>query len=157
MRREHLDFGWKGGRRLIKTPAGKRGKAGGIAMTARLRAVLMEHLKTVPRKCPWVFPYIEDAGPIDYDRVCRAFKHALKNAGLTGLRPYDLRHGFATRLGALGATQAEIQNCLRQRTPWMMDQYAHLGEEHTAAAASKLDQSVTRDTGAHVVEISKRS
>ena len=161
MRREHLDFGWKGGRGLIKTPAAKRGKPGGIAMTARLRAVLLDHLETVPQACPWVFPYIDGAGAIDYDRVYRAFKRALKNAGLTGLRPHDLRHGFATRLGAIGATQAEIQNYLRQRTPWMTDQYVHLGEEHTAAAASKLDRSVTQgvtqDRKADVVEISKRS
>ncbi len=157
----HLDFAWKGGRGLIKTPASKRGKSGGVAMTTRLISVLRDHLEAVPKECPWVFPNGAGDGPLDYDRAYRAFKRALKRAGLTGLRPHDLRHGFGTRLGAAGASQAEIQNCLRQRTPWMTQKYVHLGEEHTAAAVSKLDRSVTQgvtqELEADVVEISKRS
>ena len=39
----------------------------------------------------------------------------------------------------------------------MRDQYVHLGEEHTAAAASKLDRSVTHDDDAAVVLLLKQS
>ena len=160
MRREHLDFGWKGGRGLIKTPAAKRGKRGGLAMTARLRSVLLEHVANLPKPCMWVFPNRAGDGPLNYDRAYRGFVRTLKRAGLTGFRPHDLRHGFATRLGAAGATEAEIQNYLRQRTGWMTQRYVHLGEEHTAKAAQRLDsatQSATHGDDADVVQIAQRS
>jgi len=160
MRREHLDFGWKGGRGLIKTPAAKRGKRGGLAMTARLRSVLLEHVANLPNICTWVFPNRAGDGPLNYDRAYRGFVRTLKRADLSGFLPHDLRHGFATRLGAAGATEAEIQNYLRQRTGWMTQRYVHLSEDHTAKAAARLDsatQSAIQGDDADVVQIAQRS
>ena len=146
MRREHVDFGWRNGRGLITTSAAKRGKEGGIAMTHRLRVTLCKHVGLLPKSSEWLFPNADASGPIDYDRVYRAFRRTLKRCGLSGLRLHDLRHGFATRLGAAGATEAEIQNFLRQRTGWMTKRYVHLGEEHTAVAADRLDRATQSAT-----------
>ncbi len=156
-RREHLNFDWRNGKGLITTPAAKRGKEGGLAMTKRLRSTLREHFESLPKTSEWLFPNADGSGPIDYDRLYRAFRRALKRAGLSGLRLHDLRHGFATRLGAAGATEAEIQNFLRQRTGWMTKRYVHLGEEQTALAADRLDSATQSATQADKTGVDKFS
>lgn len=89
----------------------KTGETRRVDMSERLGAVLRDLLVWRDKQKlrhgwaelpPWLF--FNDRGhPLDLSRVRKHFARALKRAGLSGFRVYDLRHSFATGLLAAGA------------------------------------------------------
>ena len=53
--------------------------------------------------------------PADRSKACRRLHKALEAAGLPRMRIHDLRHSYGYRMGAAGATEAEIAEVLGHR------------------------------------------
>lgn len=69
----------------------------------------------------------------------KAWRAALKAAGIENFRWHDLRHTWATWQRQAGTPTHELQRLGGWRTGAMVERYAHLAPDHLAAAASRLD------------------
>jgi integrase len=80
-----------------------------------------------------VFPG-PDGAPWNLDRVNnwrgRIFADATKAAGISGARPYDLRHSYISLLIAQGATVVEVAQQAGHSPTMALSTYAHLFDEH---------------------------
>jgi len=74
-----------------------------------------------------------------YVKVQRAFKNALKAAGITNFRFHDLRHTFASYLRQRGVDLHTIATLAGHRDLRMTKRYAHLNVDSLRAAVSKLE------------------
>jgi integrase len=89
----------------------KTGETRRVDMSERLGAVLQDLLVLRERQklrhgwaeMPALLFFNERGQALDLSRVRKHFARALKRAGLSGFRVYDLRHSFATSLLAAGA------------------------------------------------------
>jgi integrase len=106
-----------------------------IPVNDDLNQVLKEIRKEQGLTSPYVFLY----GKRIIDRVDRAFKGALRNAGIEDFRFHDLRHTFASHLVMRGASLKEVQELLGHKTMTMTLRYAHLGQEEKKRAVSLLN------------------
>ncbi|NIO03983.1 MAG: tyrosine-type recombinase/integrase [Proteobacteria bacterium] len=78
--------------------------------------------------------------PIDKCNVGRAFRIAVKRAGMQNFRFHDLRHTFATRLIQNGRDIYKVQSLLGHKTPIMTQRYAHHYPESLREAVEVLDR-----------------
>nr|WP_029148707.1 site-specific integrase [Methylophilus sp. 5] len=69
----------------------------------------------------------------------RAWRAALKRAGITDFRWHDLRHTWATWQRQAGTPTHELQRLGGWRSGVMVERYAHLAPDHLANAANRLD------------------
>lgn len=69
----------------------------------------------------------------------KAWKAALKRAGIENFRWHDLRHTFATWHRQAGTPNHELQRLGGWKTPAMVERYAHIAPEGLQSAASRLD------------------
>jgi integrase len=69
----------------------------------------------------------------------RAWRAALKRAGVEDFRWHDLRHTWATWQRQAGTPTHELQQLGGWRTGAMVERYAHVAPDHLAMAASRLD------------------
>jgi integrase len=69
----------------------------------------------------------------------KAWRAALKRAGIENFRWHDLRHTWATWQRQAGTPTHELQRLGGWRTGAMVERYAHLAPDHLAVAASRLD------------------
>lgn len=69
----------------------------------------------------------------------RAWRKALKRAGIVDFRWHDLRHTWATWQRQAGTPTHELQRLGGWRTGVMVERYAHLAPDHLANAANRLD------------------
>jgi integrase len=77
------------------------------------------------------------------DRVCGGhprswFTRCLAAASVSAFRWHDLRHTFASRLVMAGVDLATVQELMGHQTVSMTLRYAHLSDDHKAAAVAKL-------------------
>ena len=79
----------------------------------------------------------EDGTPIK--NVIRAFKTALKRAGIRDFRFHDLRHTSASYLLMRAAPLASVQKHLNHSDIKMTQRYAHLAEQFQKEQVNKLD------------------
>lgn len=94
-----------------------------------MNQVVRETLQTLPRNGERVFPF---------QSVKKSFRHALKSAGIEGVRFHDLRHTFASHLVMQGVGLRTVQQLLGHKTLRMVLRYSHLSEEHLQDSVSKL-------------------
>jgi integrase len=95
-----------------------------VDLTADLVRVLERHLAWVKaetlrhgwRDMEWLFPN-DDGHPLDESRARKAFKQALKRAGLPAFRLYDLRHTYASLLLAASAPITYVSAQLGHANP----------------------------------------
>jgi integrase len=109
--------------RLLKT---KSGRARTIPLNADARSALLE-LQRRRRS----------------ELVCAGhprawFKRCLSAAKISEFRWHDLRHTFASRLVMAGVDLATVQELMGHQTVAMTLRYAHLSDDHKAAAVAKL-------------------
>lgn len=77
--------------------------------------------------------------PLDAGDVSKAFRLAVKRAGLPQVRMHDLRHGFATHLIQRGVDLATVGAILgHSNIGTTVDIYGHLTEQHKRAAVARL-------------------
>jgi integrase len=112
----------------------KNGKALGIPLN-RQAVIVLGQLKRLNSSGSHVFQW--NGRPVD-DCNGKAFKVAVKRAGLGPLRWHDLRHTFASWALQGGVTLHELMQLGGWQSYVMVLRYAHLAPEHLAAAASKI-------------------
>ena len=69
----------------------------------------------------------------------KAWRNALKRAGVEDFRWHDLRHTFATWHREAGTPTHELQRLGGWKTQSMVERYAHVAPEGLQVAASRLD------------------
>lgn len=73
-------------------------------------------------------------------RDCRTwFTEAIAQAGVTDFHWHDVRHTFASRLVMRGVDIRTVQELLGHKSIVMTQKYAHLAEDHRAAAVAKMN------------------
>lgn len=118
----------------------KAGRSHGLPLSQAAVRVLRE-LKTASPKGEHVFQY--EGEPIK-DCNTRAFKNAVKRAGVAPLRWHDLRHTFASWAVQRGVTLQELMQLGGWASYSMVLRYSHLAPDHLAAAAEKLGRKVAQ-------------
>jgi integrase len=77
----------------------------------------------------------------------RAFRTAIKRAGLKNFRGHDCRHSYATEMLAQGLSLGEIGILLGHRSVSMTRRYAHLVESRSIDAVSKMSEQIFQGVG----------
>jgi integrase len=111
----------------------KNGQAHSVPLNEAAMAVL-ERRKGDHRQ--YVFTY--EGQPIQQVST-KAWRSALKRAGITDFRWHDLRHTFATWHREEGTPTWELQRLGGWKSASMVERYAHVGAEGLQLAASRLD------------------
>ena len=88
----------------------------------------------------YVFPSpFSEGRPVE---LRRAFRTAIKRAGLKDFRPHDIRHSYATEMLAQGLSLGEIGHLLGHRSVSMTRRYAHLVESRSNEAVAKMSKQI---------------
>ena len=102
-----------------------------------LNATALEVLRRqLGKHCERVFTY---AGKPLATANTRAWRKALKRAGIDNFRWHDLRHTWASWHRQSGTPTHELQRLGGWRSSVMVERYAHLAPDHLAKAANRLD------------------
>ncbi len=72
-------------------------------------------------------------------RVEKAFKGALRRAGIRDFKFHDLRHTFASHVIMRGGSLKDVQELLGHKTMTMTLRYSHLSQEHKKKAVNLLN------------------
>ncbi len=110
----------------------KGGEAIGVPLNDEAVAVLREELGKHSLR---VFTF--KGRPVGQANT-RAWRNALKRAGIKNFRWHDLRHVWATWHVMAGTTMAELQELGAWKSAEMVRRYAHFAPEQLRAAADKL-------------------
>lgn len=92
-------------------------------------------LRQVGKHPERVFTY---KGKLITNANTRAWREALKRAGIEDFRWHDLRHTWATWHRRAGTPTHELQRLGGWRTASMVERYAHLAPDHLAESAARL-------------------
>jgi integrase len=84
--------------------------------------------------------------------IKKAFKTALKNAGITDFRFHDLRHTFASQVIMRGGDLKDVQELLGHKSMSMTLRYSHLSQEHKKKAVNLLNGLTALSRNRHVVK-----
>lgn len=96
---------------------------------------------------PWWLPADHDAhGGAVTTGVRNRYKEILRKAGVKYIRPYDMRHTFATRMKNLRCDQDELQRFLGHSTPAMTQRYAHLTPDRKRSIIRGLSKPIKADS-----------
>jgi integrase len=131
----------------------KSGRGRAVALDAGTVAKLREHRKCqLEERLAWGPAYAaedyvftrEDGVPYSPDHVTRAFRKAVKRAGLPPIRLHDLRHTWASLALAAGVNPKVVSERLGHATvSFTLDTYSHvmpgLQEDAAARVAALLD------------------
>jgi integrase len=93
---------------------------------------------------PWVFPAASRTGHVAH--VAKAWTSLIAAAGLSDLRPHDLRRTVGSWLAASGANAFVIQKALTHRSAASAKAYAHLDIEPVRAAVSAVTKVMQQRT-----------
>jgi integrase len=147
----------------VETP--KSGKARSVDLSKALRDVLERHdaaskaaaLRAGKERQPWVFPSL-DGTPLDRANVEKAFKRALKGAGLPlHFTPHSLRHTYASLLLQDGVSPAYVQEQLGHSSIKLtVDTYGRWLRKKAPGAVDRLDEAPAAESGSKVVVIGDR-
>jgi len=91
-----------------------------------------------------VFPSQNPSKPLE---LRRAFRTAIKRAGLKDFRGHDCRHSYATEMLAQGLSLGEIGHLLGHRNVSMTRRYSHLTESRSVEAINKMSEQIFKDVG----------
>ena len=127
----HVDLA--AGHAWVGAGQSKNGKPIAVPLNATALEVLRRQLGKHRER---VFTY---AGkPLGHANT-RAWRKALKRAGIGNFRWHDLRHTWASWHRQSGTPTHELQRLGGWRSSVMVERYAHLAPDHLAKAADRLD------------------
>lgn len=109
----------------------------GRSRTVPLNSIVKKTLEHLRRQATGPFVFVKSDGS-PYRSIRSGFQTACKKAGLSDVTPHVLRHSFASRLVMSGTDLRTLQTLGGWRTLAMVERYAHLSENHKAAAVEKL-------------------
>ena len=118
----------------------KQRKVQTTPLTAQAREILARRHASAASE--WVFPATRGAGPMNETRVRDAWARICTEAGITDMRPHDLRHTAGSWLARLGANEAVRQKALGHQTPAMAARYSHLELDPVAAAMQRMGDAI---------------
>ena len=111
----------------------KNGKPIAVPLNATAQEVLRRQLGKHRER---VFTY---AGkPLGWANT-KAWRNALKRAGIENFRWHDLRHTWASWHRQAGTPTHELQRLGGWRSSVMVERYAHVAPDHLAQAATRID------------------
>jgi integrase len=108
---------------------------------------------------PWVFPATRASTPggelgfMSETRLRDAWARICAAAGITDLRPHDLRHTSGSWLARLGANEAIRQKALGHQTPAMAARYSHLEHGPVADALQRVANAVEAEATQPVARV----
>lgn len=128
---------------------------------APARALLADILATAQAKAkkdkaeasPWVFPSRGATGHLT--EIKRAWASLCKTAKITGARPHDLRHTFASVLVSAGQSLPVIGALLGHSNPTTTARYAHLMDDPLRQAADRAGSIIIGKPSAEVIPLRK--
>lgn len=100
---------------------------------------LLRELASKSLSIGYIFPSKNQNKPLE---LRRAFRTAIKRAGLKDFRGHDTRHDYATSMLAQGLSLGEIGHLLGHRSVSMTRRYAHLVESRATEAISKMSEQI---------------
>jgi integrase len=106
-----------------------------VPLTPVVLAALRDLSKVRSLTCPYVFQF---EGKL-IKRVKRAFRTAVRKAGIEDLRFHDLRHCAATNLRRAGVDTVTAMRIVGHKSEKMHRRYNSVSEGDLSAAARKLD------------------
>jgi integrase len=110
-----------------------------------IRGLALDLLKSLATQClsiGYVFPSPNKHKPLE---LRRAFRTAIKRAGLKDFRGHDCRHSYATAMLAQGLSLGEIGHLLGHRSVAMTRRYAHLVESRSIHAVEKMSEQTFKE------------
>jgi integrase len=110
-------------------------------ITNPMNNTLLEMLKSMPRKSPYVFPNPNTGKP--YTTIKTAFTAACRRAGIKGLRFHDLRHTALTRVAERGANAFDVQRLAGHADIRTTQRYVNSTEERLRLVGFMLDENNT--------------
>jgi integrase len=117
----------------------KNGERRGVPL-AGLALALLRGLHTNRRvDTELVFPSSRVARPIQLEK---AWKMALRKAGICDFRFHDLRHCAASYLVMRGASLAEVGEVLGHKSVQMTKRYAHFMEGHSRRIVTAMNEQI---------------
>ncbi|MEW8217994.1 MAG: tyrosine-type recombinase/integrase [Candidatus Thiodiazotropha taylori] len=108
-------------------PKAKNQKTHNVPLTDELIMVLDDQLKQKVAMNPYVFPGRHGKGHIT--DIYHIFKDVCANAGISDLRPHDLRHNYASKLAMHGVSLFTVGQLLGHADAKTTKRYAHLSDE----------------------------
>ena len=130
---EWLQVNLEQGHMWVNAAQSKNRKPIAVPLNREALAVLHRQLGKHPAR---VFTF---AGQPIANANTRAWRNALKRAGIEDFRWHDLRHTWASWHRMRGTPTHELQQLGGWRTGAMVERYAHLAPDHLANAAARLD------------------
>jgi len=125
---------------MIRLEVTKNGERRALPLAGHALELVKERAKVRRIDTDLLFPSkVNPAQPID---LRTPWETALKQAGIDDFRWHDLRHSAASYLAMNGATLAEIAEVLGHKTLAMVQRYAHLSEQHTAAVVARMNERI---------------
>ena len=128
----------------VEASSSKNKKPRGVPLNDDAMIVLRAQQRLHPR---WVFPYTPigpggEPGPTGPVTGCStlAWYKAVERAGLKGFRWHDLRHTWASWHVQAGTPLPILQELGSWASFAMVQRYAHLGRNHTAAYANAVSR-----------------
>ena len=117
----------------INAAQSKNRRAINVPLNHEALALLHRQLGKHPVR---VFTY---AGQPIANANTRAWRKALKRAGIEDFRWHDLRHTFCSWHRMLGTPTHELQQLGGWKTSVMVERYAHLAPDHLSNSAARLN------------------
>lgn len=112
----------------------KNGTPRGVPLNRDAVAVLEKQRGKHPRYC-----FTLDGRPVRWQVSNKAWRAALKKAGISDFRFHDLRHTWASWHRQAGTSCDELKDLGGWKSRTMVDRYAKYATEHLAAAAKRIE------------------
>lgn len=112
----------------------KNGTPRGVPLNRDAVAVLEKQRGQHPRYC-----FSLDGRPIRWQVSNKAWRSALRKAGISDFRFHDLRHTWASWHRQAGTSCDELKDLGGWKSRQMVDRYAKYATEHLSAAAARIE------------------
>lgn len=130
---ERVDLG-KG---VLRFPLTKNGDPRRVPLCGLALKLMMAHHAAHTPGIPMCFPGLRPGRPLHMDK---AWRKAVKVAGIGSFRFHDLRHTAASALAMSGASLLEIAEVLGHRTMDMVKRYSHFTDGHIGGVVERMTE-----------------